>query len=280
MFALAHELAHLWLGAVDLSDCQAAARRVARWLSLGAGIRRTGPPFVQMRCSTMRPPLRILRGLSGPAGREATGLRGHARSVRATDALRATNPCANGRLPWTSGRRAPSGAAPFSPARPARLHGPSSRSPLRRGSRSASARPTLRCIANQAPPEPVRKIVRAQFTPRNVDQHLDDDLVALLQRVSASSGQQLDKIERRALVAVRESVIGDHAVDQCRRLLVNQAVVPVIGTSQRRLYRGRVEDSRQAPVAQRRIVAANGVPPSYPVVAPTDLRAPASPSAA
>ena len=53
------------------------------------------------------------------------------------------------------------------------------------------ARACSRPPANQATSEPGRKIVVSEIAPRDGDQHLDDRVVILLQRVLASLNQQL-----------------------------------------------------------------------------------------
>ena len=55
------------------------------------------------------------------------------------------------------------------------------------------------------------------------------------QSIPASDYQQLHQVESRALVAVHEAVIGNNAVHQSRRLLVEALMVAVIGPDERGL---------------------------------------------
>ena len=91
--------------------------------------------------------------------------------------------------------------------------------------------------------EPRRKCIVTQLAARHVRHGVGDIQILHRQPIAASDSQQLHEIEGRALVPVHEAVIGNDAVDQSGRLLVNALVVTVVGARDRRLDRRTVENS-------------------------------------
>ena len=150
------------------------------------------------------------------------------------------------------------------------------RSVTRRRPSRAFSRPP----ANQATSEPRRKIVVSEVATRDGDQHLDDRVVILLQRVPAPLNQQLHEVKGRALVPVREPLIRNHGMDQRRPLVVDEAVVAVVRTRQGRLDHVRVQDPRRAAAAKGGFMPTNGIVQGDAVVPSSDLRAPPLPCVA
>ena len=90
--------------------------------------------------------------------------------------------------------------------------------------------------------EPRRKCVVSQLAPGHVRHGVGDDQILDRQPIAASDRQQFHEVQSRALVPVDEAVIGNDAVDQSGRLLVDARVVAVVGAGDRRLDRRTVEN--------------------------------------
>ncbi len=96
--------------------------------------------------------------------------------------------------------------------------------------------------------EPRRKFFVIQISPGHSGHDVCQDEILLRQSIPASDRQQFHQVNSRALVAVHEPVIGNDAVDQSRRFLVDARMVSVIGTGDRRFDGRTVEDSRGAAI--------------------------------
>lgn len=77
--------------------------------------------------------------------------------------------------------------------------------------------------------EPSGKFVVSQLATGDGRHDVRDNQILHGQPVSASDRQQFHEVESRALVPVHKAVIGDDAVDEGGRLLVNTRVVAMIG---------------------------------------------------
>jgi len=130
---------------------------------------------------------------------------------------------------------------------------------------------------NQAPAKPIYQFLIADPAGRGIGDGVRNRFVDLDEFVAASPDHQLHKIQRRSLVSVRKSVIGDNSVNQCGRLLVDRPVVSVVRASESRPDRMLVDDPWSATELESFLVASNGIGPGNTVVPPTDLRGPAWP---
>ena len=118
------------------------------------------------------------------------------------------------------------------------LVGAAARIPAAEGFGLALATSSNRCF------EPRRKFLVAQLSTGDGRHDVCDDQILDRQPIPAPDCQQFYKVDRRALVPVHKAVIGNDAVDKGTRLLVDPAVVAVIGPVDCGLDGRTVEDSR------------------------------------
>ena len=90
--------------------------------------------------------------------------------------------------------------------------------------------------------EPRRKCIVSQLAPGHVRHGIGDVQILDRQPIAASDCQQFHEVESRTLVPIHEAVIGNDAVDQSGRFLVNARVVAVVGAGDCRLDRRTVEN--------------------------------------
>ena len=125
-------------------------------------------------------------------------------------------------------------------------------------------------------PEPFDQHVLASGAVGDGEDEIEDGTVAGVQPVARATEQQFDQVEPGSLVAVDETVIGHDAVAEGGRLLVDPAVVPVVGAGQRRPDGVLVQDAGAAAVLKGFIVLMESVEPGDAVM-PSDLPARAWP---
>lgn len=65
-------------------------------------------------------------------------------------------------------------------------------------------------------------------------------------------------------------MVADNAVDQCRRLLMDASVIPMVRARNRRLDRVLIDDSNGPAMLERFRVAADRIRPSDSVMSPSD----------
>ena len=122
--------------------------------------------------------------------------------------------------------------------------------------------------------EPCGKFFVSQLSTGNSCHGVSQKQILYRQLIPASDCQQLHQVDSRALVAVHEAVIGNDAVDQSRRLLMEAPMIAVIGSGERGLNGRPVKDSWGAASEKRFVVGADCVGPSDSVVGLSDLPRP------
>lgn len=128
--------------------------------------------------------------------------------------------------------------------------------------------------------EPFGKLVVNELSTGDGRHGVSQQQILHYQPIPTSDDQQFHQVDGRPLVAVHEAVIGNDAVDQSRRFLVESRMVAVIGPCERRLDGRRVEDSWGAARQKRFVVGADCVGPGDSVVRVSDLPGPSWPHAA
>lgn len=125
--------------------------------------------------------------------------------------------------------------------------------------------------------EPWGKFFVCELSTGNSRHGVSQRQILHYQPIPAPDNQQLHQVDGRALVAVHEAVIGNDAVDQSRRLLVESGMVAVVGPGERGLDGWLVEDSRGSARQKCFVVGADRVGPGDSVVGVSDLPGPSWP---
>ena len=120
--------------------------------------------------------------------------------------------------------------------------------------------------------EPFDEVVEPGLAGRDGDDKVVDGCVVRdAQAVAAAIDQHLGQLPCRPLVAVDEAVVGDHPVEDRRRLAGDGTVIAEVGPGQRGLDQVQAGDTVATAKGQGLIMHLKGVCERQPVVSPSDL---------